>query len=156
MGFFGKIKQVLGIGTVSVKISATPTFSTSDVEIKGAVVITGKSDQLIESVKIEFEETFTTGSGDKATTKKFELGSVKLNGFAINKGETKNVVFTLPFSYSKTASERLADKGGVMGGIGKVSGFMQGEKSKFTLIATVDVKGASFDPNDVVELKKAK
>lgn len=156
MGFFGKIKQVLGIGTVSVKIEATPTFSTSDAEIKGAVVITGKSDQLIESVKIVFEEAFTSGTGENEKTKKFELGSVKLNGFAINKDETKNVVFTLPFNYSKTASENLAEKGGVLGGIGKVGGFMKGEKSKFTLIATVDVKGATFDPNDVLELKKAK
>lgn len=156
MGIFGKIKQVLGIGTVSVKIEATPTFSTSDTEIKGAVVITGKSDQLIESVKVEFEEVFTSGTGDKEVTKKFELGSVKLNGFAINKDETKNVVFTLPFSYSKTANESMADKGGVIGGLGKVGGFMSGEKSKFKLIATVDVKGATFDPNDVLEMKKAK
>ncbi len=156
MGFFGKIKQVLGIGTVSVKIEATPTFSTADTEIKGAVVITGKSDQLIESVEIKFEETFTTGTGDKAVTKNFELGKVKLGGFAISKDETKNVVFTLPFSYMKTANESMADKGGVIGGLGKVGGFMSGEKSKFKLIATVDVKGATFDPNDVLEMKKAK
>lgn len=156
MGFFGKIKQMLGIGTVSVKISAAPTFSTSDSEIKGTVVVTGKSEQIIESVKIEFEEDFTTGSGDNATTKKFELGSVKLAGFAIKKDEVKNVEFTLPFSYTKSASESMADKGGVIGGIGKVSGFMKGEKSKFNLVATVDVKGATFDPNDILELKKAK
>lgn len=156
MGIFGKIKQMLGIGTVSVKLEAPGTFNTADADIKGAVTITGKSDQQIESVEIEFKEAFTTGSGDNQTTKDYELGKVKLAGFAIKTGETKKVEFTLPFSYAKSASESLAEKGGVMGGIGKVSGFMKGEKSKFTLIATVDVKGATFDPNDVMELKKAK
>jgi hypothetical protein len=156
MGFFGKIKQMLGIGTVSVKISAAPTFNTSDAEIKGSITITGKSDQLIESVKVEFEEDFTTGTGDNATTKKYNLGSVKMNGFSIKKDEVKTVEFALPFSYAKSASESMAEKGGVMGGIGKVSGFMKGEKSKFKLVAIVDVKGATFDPNDIMELKKAK
>jgi hypothetical protein len=155
MGFFGKIKQMMGIGTVSVKVTTAPTFSVADAQLKGSVTITGKSDQIIESVKIDFEEAFTTGSGDNATTKKFELGSVKMGGFAIKKDEVKTLDFTLPFTYTKTSSESMAEKGGVMGGIGKVSGFMKGEKSKFTLIATADVKGATFDPNDVMELKKA-
>lgn len=156
MGFFGKIKQMLGIGTVSVKITTSPTFNTSDAALKGSVTITGKSDQVIESVKIEFEEAFTTGSGDNATTKKFELGNVKMGGFSIKKEEVKTMDFTLPFTYTKTSSEAMAEQGGVMGGLGKVSGFMKGEKSKFTLVATVDVKGATFDPNDVMELKKNK
>jgi hypothetical protein len=30
-----------------------------------------------------------------------------------------------------------------------------GEKSEFTIIATVDVKGATFDPNDIIKIKKA-
>ncbi len=156
MGLFGKIKQMLGMGTVSVKISSSPTFNTSDTEIKGSVVITGKSDQLIESVEIDFDEEFTSGSGDNETTKEYNLGSVKMAGFTIKTGEVKKVDFTVPFSYSKSASESLAEKGGVMGGIGKVGGFLKNEKSKFTITATVDVKGSTFDPNDSFEVKKAK
>jgi hypothetical protein len=156
MGFFGKIKQMLGIGTVSVKLAAPQTFNTADTDVKGSVTITGKSDQLIESVEVVFEEAFTSGTGDNATTKKFTLGSTKVNGFAIKKDEVKTVEFSLPFSYTKSASESMADKGGLVGGLGKVGGFMKGEKSKFTLVATVDVKGATFDPNDVMEVKKAK
>lgn len=156
MGFFGKIKLMLGIGTVSVKISGPQTFSTSDSEIKGYVNVTGKSDLTIESVEVEFEEEFTTGKGDNETTKEFKLGSVKLPGFAIKKGEIKKLEFAVPFSYSKSASESMAEKGGVVGGIGKVSGFLKGEKSEFWLTATVDVKGAKLDPNDTMEIKKAK
>lgn len=40
MGLFGRIKQMLGMGTVSVKLSSSPTFSTSESEIKSSVVIT--------------------------------------------------------------------------------------------------------------------
>lgn len=49
-----------------------------------------------------------------------------MTGFAIKAGE-KKVYFTIPFSYSKSASESMAEKGGGMGGIGKMSGFMKGE-----------------------------
>lgn len=131
-------------------------FNTLDTEIRGSVSVTGKSDQVIESVEIEFEEEFTTGKGDNETTKEFKLGSVKLPGFSIKTGEVKKLDFTVPFSYSKSASESMAEKGGVVGGIGKVSGFLKGEKSQFWLTATVDVKGAKLDPNDTMEVKKAK
>jgi hypothetical protein len=50
----------------------------------------------------------------------------------------------------------LAEKGGVMGGLGKLGSFASGEKSEFSITATVDVKGATFDPNDIIQVKKAK
>jgi hypothetical protein len=156
MGFIAKIKQFLGLGTVSVKVSGPSSFSPDDSEIKGTVVVTGKSDQIIEHVEVEFEEKFTTGRGDDAKTKEFKLGSVKLGGFNIKAGETKTIDYVLPFSYAKTSNEELAEKGGVMGGLGKLGSFAAGEKSEFSITATVDVKGATFDPNDIIQIKKAK
>ncbi|MEO5644837.1 MAG: hypothetical protein ABIQ40_09285 [Bacteroidia bacterium] len=77
-------------------------------------------------MKIDFDEQFNSGNGDNETTKEYKPGTVKMTGFAIKAGE-KKVYFTIPFSYSKSASESMADKGGSMGGIGKMSGFMKGE-----------------------------
>lgn len=156
MGFFGKIKQKLGIGTVSVKVSGPATFNVSDSEIKGTVTVTGKSDQVIESVKIEFEENYTTGRGDDKETKEIKLGEVKLPGFEIKTGEVKTIDFSVPFTYSKSSNEQMAEKGGLVGGLGKMGSFVGGEKSTFQLTATVDVKGAALDPNDIVEVVRSK
>ena len=155
MGFLAKIKQFLGIGTVSVKVTGPASFSADGTELKGTVVVTGKSDQIIEHVEVVLEEKFTTGRGDDAKTQEFKLGVVKLGGFNIKAGETKTVEYVLPYSYAKTSNEQLADKGGVMGGLGKLGSMASGEKSEFTIIATVDVKGATFDPNDIIKIKKA-
>lgn len=156
MGFFGKIKQKLGIGTVSVKVNGPAGFNVSDPEITGSVVVTGKSDQIIESVKIEFEEQYTTGTGDNKETKEIKLGEKTLPGFEIKTGEVKTIEFSVPFTYSKSSNEQMAEKGGVIGGLGKIGSFVGGEKSTFQITATVDVKGAALDPNDVVEVKRNK
>lgn len=156
MSLLNKIKQFFGMGTVSVKLQAPGTFKTSDGEIKGNVTILGKSDQIIESVELELKETYTTGRGDDKTEKEFKIGSIKLPGFEIKSGETKVVEYTLPFTYSKSDNEDLAEKGGVLGGIGKMASFATNEKSTFEIVCTVDVKGATFDPNDIVEIKRVK
>jgi len=156
MGLLAKVKQLFGIGTVSVKLSGPAAFNVNDSSISGKLTITGKSDQLIEEVELEFREEYSTGSGDNKTTKEFSLGKKTLTGFAIKKDEVKTIDFELPFSYSKSQNEALGEKGGVMGGVGKIGSFMNSEKSRFELVATVDVKGATFDPNDILEIKKAK
>lgn len=156
MSFLNKIKQFFGIGTVSAKLEAPGTFKVEDTEIKGAVTIVGKSDQIIESVEVVLEENWTTGRGDDKKEETFKLGTVKLPGFEIKNGETKRVEFTLPFTYAKSSNEDLAGKGGVLGGIGKLGAFASGESSTFRLVATVDVKGATFDPNDILDIKRIK
>lgn len=156
MGLISKIKQMLGIGTVSVKLSGPTALNVNDTAVQGKITITGKSDQIIEHVELELREEYSTGSGDNKTTKHFTLGKTKFAGFAIKKDEVKTIEFDLPFSYSKSENEAMGEKGGLVGGLGKVGSFMNSEKSKFELVATVDVKGATFDPNDILELKKAK
>lgn len=156
MSFFNKIKQFFGIGTVSVKIEAPATFKTEDGIIKGNVNITAKSDQVLEYVEVELKEEWSEGRGDEKTEKTFSIGKLKLPGFEMKSGETKSVPFELAYTYSKSSNEDLAGKSGVLGGLGKMAQFATNEKSSFTLIATADVKGATFDPNDVLEIKRIK
>jgi len=154
MGFFGKIKQFLGIGTVKVTATVPPAFSVDDSHINGTVELLAKSDQVVESVEVKFDEKWSTGRGDSKTEKTFTLGTQKFPGFTMKAGETKKIDYSVPFSYSKSGNDRMAEKGGVVGGLGKLSKFADGEKSTFNIIATCDVKGATFDPNDVKEVKK--
>lgn len=152
MGFFGKIKQFFGIGTVKVTATAPGSFSVNDPSISGSVEMLAKSDQEVVGVEVKFEERWTTGRGENKTTKSFTLGSQKFPGFTMKAGETKKIDYTVPFSYSKSNNDRMAEQGGIVGGLGKLSKFADGEKSTFHVIATCDVKGATFDPNDVKEV----
>jgi hypothetical protein len=156
MSFFAKIKQIFGVGTVKVTLNAPATFNTNDGVIEGSIHLEAKSDQTVLSLKVELKEEYTTGRGDDKTTKTFEIGEVKLAGFDMKSGEVKDVAFTLPYSYAKSDNEAMAEKGGVMGGLGKLGSMASGEKSEFRLWVTCDVKGATFDPNDVKLLKRVK
>ena len=154
MGFFGKIKQFLGIGTVKVTATVPGSFSVDDPTISGSVELLAKSDQEVVGVTVRFQEKWSTGRGENKTEKTFDLGEQKFPGFTMKSGETKKIDYTVPFHYSKSSNDRMAEKGGVVGGLGKLSKFADGEKSTFHIIATCDVKGATFDPNDVKEVKK--
>ena len=155
MSFIKKIKQFFGIGTVSVKLAVPPTFKSSDSLVSGSVTITGKSDQRIKSIEIKLEETYSTGTGDNKTTKEFTLGKIKIDqAFDIKEGEVVTKTFDLPFQFLRSENDRMKESGGVMGGLGKVGAFLDGEKSEYSIIATVDVDGAKLDPNDIAKIKK--
>lgn len=156
MSFFAKIKQFFGAGTVKVTLNAPATFNTNDGVIEGSVHLEAKSDQTILSLEIALKEEYSTGRGDDKTTKTYELGKLKLGGFDMKTGETKDVPFKLNYSYAKSDNEAMGEKGGVVGGLGKLGSFASGEKSEFKLWATADVKGAALDPNDFKELKRVK
>lgn len=154
MGFFGKIKQFFGIGTVKVTATVPPTFSVDDSHLNGTVELLAKSDQEVVSVEVKFEEKWSTGRGEEKTEKTFTLGTQKFPGFTMKAGETKKIEYSVPFTYTKSGNDKMAEQGGVMGGLGKLSKFADAEKSTFQIVATCDVKGATFDPNDVKEVKK--
>jgi hypothetical protein len=155
MGFFDKIKQFLGIGTVKVKIEANPSISKSGNSLSGKLHLSAKSDQHILSLEVKLEEQWETGSGDDKTVKEFELGIWEdKTEFDMKANEDKTVDFTFNYELVKSENDRLADSAGsvgkALGGLGKM---MNSEKSTYRLIATCDVKGAAFDPNDIFEVK---
>ena len=129
-------------------------FSGNDSSIKGKVNVTGKSDQEIVKVEYKLEETYSTGRGDDKSSKNYTLGKMEQAGFSIKAGEVKTLEFELPFKLLKSSNDELAEKGGVMGGLGKLGKLASAEKSTYKLWCTVDVKGASLDPNDFVEMRK--
>jgi hypothetical protein len=156
MGFFGKIKQFLGIGTIKMELDMQPTVDLESKLITGKLKVTGKSDQSIKDIELSFDESFSTGKSDAKSTSKLNWGKMTLQGFEIKKDEVKEIEFELPFSYAKSSNEAMADKGGIVGGLGKVGTFLDGEKQKYELTATANVKGVTLPPLVSKELKKAK
>lgn len=156
MGFFSKIKQTLGVGTVKVNLTAPGTFSTNDGRIEGTVNLIAKSDQTVLHVEIRLDEHFTTGHGNEKKTKTYEIGKMRLAGFDMKEGEERNIPFNLDYIYKQSSMESLASSGGVLGGLGKLGAMASGDKSEFKLVATCDVKGAALDPNDILEIRRVK
>lgn len=154
MGFFQTIKNKLGIGGVKVALNAPEQIEKSASSFDGTVTLTTKSDQQIIDLTVKLVESYTTGRGEEKKTKEFDLGEVKIPcNFDIKTGETKEIPFTLDFTILNSSNDDLKEKGGVMGGIGKLGAYANNESSKYSIIATVDVKSAVLDPNDIKDVK---
>lgn len=149
MSLFGKLKQGLGIGTAKLELEVPGQVAKSAGEVKGKVVLTGKSDQKVKSIKVRFVEEFTTGRGDDKKTREYELGALTLaEVFDLKKDERREVEFTLPFKLELSSNQSLAEQKGALGALGKVAVFAGGEKSEFFVKATADLDKVALDPDD--------
>ena len=154
MGFIDKIKNFFGIGGVKVQIKAPGQISKAEGVVNGTIILTSKSDQEVVDIEVKLVEEFTTGRGDNKSTEEYTLGEMKIpGGYTIKAGETKEVPYSLPWALLKSNNDELAEKGGMLGGIGKLGKFASAEKSAYKVWATCDVKSATFDPNDSFEVK---
>lgn len=154
MGFFAKIKQMLGIGTISVKLNVPASVSADGGKLTGSVLLTGKSAQKVKSIEVLMEEEYTTGRGDDKETKYFTIGTWRDNtAFDIAEGETKTVEFSMDIQVHKSSTDKLAEKGGMLGGLGKLAKMADDAKSEYRVKAVVDVEGAKLDPQDSMYVK---
>ena len=154
MGFFSKVKDKLGIGGVKAVLEVPKSVSKTVDFIEGKIILTTKSEQEITDIEVTLIEDFSIGSDDEKTQKRFELGKVTFNDhFSISPGETKEIPFCLPFAFIKSKSDNMQDKGGFMGALGTASKFLDSEKSKFSVQASIDVKSAFIDPLETKTIK---
>src|SRR3989338_4446954 len=99
MGFFGKIKQMLGVGGVKVEIVAPDEVKKENGRIDGMLKFTTKTDQTVEGVKVEFLERFEYGAGAQRRVDRIKRGMVEMAGFDIKANESKDVPFSMPFNF---------------------------------------------------------
>ncbi len=150
MGLWSTIKGWLNIGGVKVMLQSVPTqVSRSGNELNGQLQLSSKSEKHVLKIEYKLVEEEVSGRGDDKETKEQLLGrSTMSDSFDIKADENK----TLDFSISYAVPERLADKGGVMGSVGKLGAFASGQKLKYFVVAECDVKGTPLDPSDRVEV----
>jgi sporulation-control protein spo0M len=154
MSLFGKLKQGLGIGTAKLELQAPAQVAKDNGEVKGKVILTGKSDQKVKSVTVKMLEVYTTGRGDDEKTKEYELGMVTLSGaFDLKKDERRELEFTLPFQLSLSSNQSLAEKKGALGMLGKAAVFAGGEKSEYQVKAAADLENVALDPDDTKQIR---
>jgi len=149
MSFFGKLKQGLGIGTAKVELQVPGQIQKASAEIAGKVIITAKSDQQVQSVKLSFIEEYTQGRDENKTTREYTLGKLDLNeSFDIKQDEQKVIDFNLPFQLALSSNQSLAEEKGMLGALGKAAVYAKNEKSEFKVKVSVDLLGVALDPCD--------
>lgn len=153
MSFWNKVKQFFGIGGVKLQLQVQPSYSKKEGLIQGKITITTKSPQTLQEIKLKLEEVWHTGRGDQKTSKTFQLGSSSIPGFTIQPGESKTIDFTLPFEILKSEADRLKEKGGFVGSLGKLEAFANAESSSYTIIASAETQGTAFSPNDLKSIQ---
>lgn len=151
MSFIDKIKQWFGIGGVKVKLQLPSTvIEKNKGQVTGSVVVTTKSNQHVNSIKVEFEETYTVGSGQDRKIQYITMGSFKSEPFDLAAGETKTISFAFPFSHSMSMNQKMQEKGGVLGAMGSLASMADRERSSYAVKASADVQGAIMSGTDVV------
>ncbi len=148
MGFFGKLKQGLGIGTIKVELQIPGQVAKADGQVQGKLTMTAQSDQHVQSIKFRFVESYMTGRGEEQKTEEYELGTLVLDTpFDMKKDETKSVDFTLPFQFAASSNQALAEQSGVLGALGKAAVLARAERSEYHVKAVVDCQGVALDPS---------
>jgi hypothetical protein len=145
-GCFNALKGWFNIGGVKVKFkNLDDNVRWSGNQLRGTLELSAKSDRFVAGVHFKFIQRRTTKEDGKKKTKENVLGktSQTLN-IDLRAGESRTVDFQLPYSASKS----LKDKGGLMGGVGKLAAFATGEKDEYIVIAEADVDGALTEPSD--------
>lgn len=149
MGLFGAIKNKLGIGGVAIDFTVPSQIEKAKRSFDGKITVTTKSEQEIVKMEAILKEEFSTGIGDNKSSKVLELGKwTNFENFSIKPGDVKTFDFIVDFEEIKSDMDKLSEKGGMMGGLGKGLKFMNQEKSKFFVEVNVDVKSAVLDPSE--------
>jgi hypothetical protein len=151
MGLWSTIKGWFNIGGVTVKVQGVnPMLPKTGSLITGKAVLTTKTDKEVKKMTYKLLLKRTSGRGEERKTKEHVLAqSAQDQPFDLNKGETKTIDFTIPYSLEKS----LKDMGGVLGTIGKIGAFAAKEIDEYFVVAECGVKGAAFSPTGKVPVR---
>jgi hypothetical protein len=153
-GFFAWVKQKLGIGGVKIELRVPGQVAKASGALAGDIVLTTKSAQHVESLRIELVEIYTTGRGDEKKEQEFTLGETTIEAaFDIAPGERREVAFELPFKVAKSGNDRLKEMGGALGTLGKLASFADNERSAYLVKASGSVRGTALGPTARAEIR---
>ena len=141
MSFFKKIKQGLGIGTAKVELMDVETYFPRDAkEITGTVILTAKSEQKVQSVKVSLMEKITSTVGNETREQRREIQSTRVaEAFALKAGESRTLRFTMPVDLGGKLSMEI------FGGTLEISA-SSGSTPVYEVVATADLEGVALDP----------
>ncbi len=164
MGLFKKLKQGMGIGTVSFDLEFPAQVPAASGVLEGTIVLTAKSDQQINDVEVKLEreqtwevrvETFNTSTNQSDVRWETRTQSTTIaewkdtTRFTLAEGETRRIPFRLAFPPMEnpygSAEDVLWDfvSHSLLYGTG-----WRDARIDFKVIGDADIEDAAFDKGD--------
>lgn len=141
-----KVKKALGIEGVKIAIEAGRQHPKTMQKIKGTVVLTSLSDNVVNDISIRMLERYSRGRKKDRLVNDYEIGKVFLQGpYTVSPYEALRVPFELNYIVAKSEMDELADTP-IVGGLIALAKFLKKVKSTYRLIAEADVKGTKLHP----------
>lgn len=158
MGLFDKVKGFLNLGGPKIKIVMIkqPILSKSGI-IEGAAHFTTERAAKIVKFSQKFYRETTKGSGDDRKTETVIIAEQD-QSIDLELKANDRVEWPIMLPYDSTSmSERIANKGGMLGALGKAtqfaSGFMDQGSSEYFFEVGIDVVGTPLDPTDKMQVQ---
>jgi hypothetical protein len=158
MGILNKVKGFLNVGGPKVEIIEIDQPITNIFGVvSGTAKVTSQRPAKIVKLTQKFIRVTTKGTGEE---KKVDTTIIAETEQALDIEVTETDPCDLPIhiSYdSSTIADRMAEKGGVMGALGKASKFAKGLQDKgiedYFVEVTVDVVGTPLDPTAKMQVR---
>lgn len=158
MGFFDKIKGWLNIGGPKISIlEIEQPISGKFGVVSGRARVVSKREAKLKQFTARFVMEETKGKGEEKTTETTVIAEQTMAlDVTLNPEEPFDLDIHISYDVS-TLSERLAEKGGLLGAVGKVGKIAGklGEKGimDYHIEAAVDVVGTALDPSDKMAVR---
>ncbi len=158
MGILNKVKGFLNVGGPKVEIIEIdqPITNVFGV-VSGTAKVTSQRPAKIVKLTQKFIRVTTKGTGDEKQVDTTIIAESE-QALDIDVSETDPCDLPIHISYdSSTIADRMADKGGVMGTLGKVGKFAAGLQDPgiedYFVEITVDVVGTPLDPTAKMQVR---
>jgi hypothetical protein len=165
MSFFKKLKNGLGVGTVTFELLVPAQVSGSAGQLEGSVVITAKSDQQVKDVEVTFERVHTWDQRESvynSTSQRYDdrwvehsqtvtLGYFKdQTPFAIAADERKTIAFAIAFALidPKQSSSTGGGLWEFMDSALSYGSNWRNERVHYSVRGDADLEDVAFDKGD--------
>lgn len=150
----GKVKNWLGIEGVSIKIIDTQLDSDEPKVLTGLIMITSKSAQKIESIKITLKEKYSRGWRKSKLVDEFVIAekTITINQ-EISEAEQIEVPFKIKYDLLKSEIDRLAEKNLFYKGVSKLAKLSKNTNSTYYLSIEGNIPGNRLKPFDKIEVE---
>lgn len=151
---FKGIKKILGIEGVHIEIVVPESIDSNVTDvIEGQVNLLAKGDSHVKQLQFKLIEKYKRGRKDSKLIDEYVLGNLVVNGpIDLEKGDTKQLTFKLPFDLKNSEMDRLGKSNFVMKGIIGVAKFLKGAKSIYRIECICIVEGTKLNPHASTEI----
>lgn len=143
----GKVKNLLGIESVKLRIELPETEYPKSGIIKGKLIISSLSKQIIKSINIKLIEKYQRGRNDNKLISEYTAGIVEhKEAFKIEEGKDIAFEFELPYEIAQSEMDKIGSSNFIFKGIIKAAKYFHSVKSEFRIEATAEVQGNAISP----------